>query len=238
MWADLRAGTILTLAENESLANSSGESVVSGTQTSFDPASGDWWIHVWTFDASLIETETNADGDGPGNFSVGNDNWEISLYRGATPEAERIWGPIGEAYDGFGGGVGSDEIGKLETDPSPSVTIFDYNDGSSSSFGAPNLWSAGTITQDFSALRSWVNSGPTGVALSIRLDGQNLILTWQQLPGLEYLLQSTPGIASPSWESVKQFPMILDDAAEISESIPISPDQTLLFYRLQTINPM
>lgn len=238
LWSDLRAGTILTLAENDSISNSSDEMVVSGSQTSFDPASGDWWIHVWTLDASLIETQTNAAGDGPGNFSVGNDNWEISLYRSATPEAERIWGPIGEAYAGFGGGIGSDEIGKLEVDPSPSVTNFDFNDGSSSSFGAPNLWSAGTITQDFTALRSWVSSEPTGVDLAIRLENQNVILSWQQLPGLEYRLDSSPNISSPSWKSLKQFPMILDDASEISESIPIAPDQTFQFYRVQAINPM
>ena len=44
------------------------------------------------------------------------------------------------------------EIFKLEANPSPFITPgSNYNDGSSSTFGAPNRWSSGTIVQDFSA---------------------------------------------------------------------------------------
>ena len=42
----------------------------------------------------------------------------------------------------------------MEADPTPYLNKNDYNDGTSSSFGAPNVWSAGTITQDFTALRN------------------------------------------------------------------------------------
>lgn len=38
-WSDLRAGTILTISEKDSVDLS--------TDTSFDPATGDWWIHVF-----------------------------------------------------------------------------------------------------------------------------------------------------------------------------------------------
>ena len=53
-------------------------------------------------------------------------------------------------------GIGSTEVFKLEEDPAPAANPFDglYNDGSSSTFGAPNIWSAGTTTQDFSAFYS------------------------------------------------------------------------------------
>ena len=48
-------------------------------------------------------------------------------------------------------GVGNEEIFKLEENHGTLITpLANYNDGTSSTFGAPNIWSAGTITQDFS----------------------------------------------------------------------------------------
>jgi hypothetical protein len=51
--------------------------------------------------------------------------------------------------------VGSDEVFKLEENPSPYIRPNSaYNDGTSSTFGQPNLWADGTQQQDFSALRN------------------------------------------------------------------------------------
>jgi hypothetical protein len=51
-------------------------------------------------------------------------------------------------------GIGADEVFKLEQDPGPFITpLAIYNDGSSSTFGAPNRYAAGTIEQDFGMLR-------------------------------------------------------------------------------------
>jgi hypothetical protein len=51
-----------------------------------------------------------------------------------------------------------------------------FRDGSSSSFGAPNLWSGGTFTQDFSVLRSVVPepgaAALVGVALAALLSAR------------------------------------------------------------------
>ena len=52
-------------------------------------------------------------------------------------------------------GIGNDEVFKLEEDPSSFITpAADYNDGTSSTFGSPNIYSAGSEQQDFTALRA------------------------------------------------------------------------------------
>lgn len=239
--SDLRIGTILTITETEVLVDGDGNQVVNGTDLSFNPSGDDWWINVWTFDSDLVETLTNVPGDLPGNFSVGNDNWEISLFDPAAGDAgEIIWGPLGEGVDGFGGGIGADEIGKLELDPQTGVTIFDYNDGSSSSFGGPNVWSAGTITQDFSVLRAWAAStgGGNSVPVTIQVDDQGVIsIAWERLPGLEYELQRAPSIASPAWERVSFYPMILDDSINHSEDLDVPAGDGSSFFRVLSSNP-
>ena len=131
--ADLRSGTILTVAAD--LASN----------VSFNPSAGDWWINL----------RSGASGDGiyisalP--FSVSNDNTQITLLdRSGVP----VFGPAGEGISPAGG-VGSDEVFKLEADPGPGITPgSNFQDGTSSTFGAPNLWSSGTVAQNFSALRA------------------------------------------------------------------------------------
>ena len=149
LWGDLRSGTIVTVAED----------VLS--DPSYNPASGDWWINVQASDTAsgLFITASN--------FSVSNDNTQITVLDALS----QIWfGPAGEGVQPASG-VGSVEVWKLEADPSAAITpTSTYNDGSSSSFGAPNRWSGGANMQDFSALRAVVpEPGSTtlfGVALA------------------------------------------------------------------------
>jgi hypothetical protein len=141
LWADVRSGTIITVSED--LAD----------DVSYDPAAGDWWINV--------QAANNGSGTyvTANNFKVSNDNWQLTIRDGGTT----IFGPAGEGI-APSGGVGSEEVGKLEEDPSAAITPQSaYNDGSSSSFGAPNRWSAGTEVQDFSQLRSVVDAEPDTV---------------------------------------------------------------------------
>ncbi len=171
LWSDLRAGTIITLSEEQMVntvdASSQAVSFDLSTNTSYDPLGGDFTIHVSTLQEageplSLVSTQTNIDGDDPGSFSVGKKDWEMTIFDGMTS-----LGPIGEAHGDFGG-IGGDEIGKLEADPSSLVTIDDYNDGSSSTFGSPNVWSSGSEQQDFSQLRALV---PEPASLSLLVVG-------------------------------------------------------------------
>ena len=172
IWNNLQAGTIITFSEQQFIQvdttdNGSGErnfthpdqvdgsfeaTIDLSTDTSYDPAADDWWIHVSTLEEAtsgspLVTAQTNIDGDGAGNFSVGNNDMHFHIFDASDIEVFSV------VEDDFGG-ISSKEMGKLEADPTPYLNKDDYNDGTSSSFGAPNVWSAGTITQDFTALRN------------------------------------------------------------------------------------
>jgi len=180
IWSDLRSGTIITVSEQFSVdeiveaANPVNDPVDTGfnfdlsTDASYDPAGGDWRIHVSTRDevnaaVPLITTLTNVDGDSAGDFSIGPADWEIRVFNGAAD----VFGPIGEAIE-FGnppdtfGGVNDEEIVRLEVDPSSMVTIADYDDEDRSTFGEPNVLAGGATVQDFSVLRSVIGGDVDG----------------------------------------------------------------------------
>lgn len=144
LWSDLRAGTIITVAED--IADDTG----------YDPFGGDWWINVQANDSGSGQFITAS------NFSVSNDDTQITLLDALS----QVWfGPAGEGIQPLTG-ISSREVWKLEANPSAQITpTSNYNDGSSSSFGAPNLWSGGAGVQDFSALRSAVVPEPTAATL-------------------------------------------------------------------------
>jgi hypothetical protein len=147
LWSDLRAGTIITVAED--LVD----------DPTYDPAGGDWWINVQASNTASGTFIT------AGNFSTSNDDTQITVLDALA----QVWfGPAGEGILPVSA-INNREVWKLEADPSGAITPTSaYNDGSSSSFGAPNRWSQGTFVQDFSALRSVVAPEP-GAALLLGL---------------------------------------------------------------------
>jgi hypothetical protein len=171
-WSDLRRGTILTISEQERITDVFDYSTVPATlrsydlrtDLSFDPSADDWHIHVSTEDEAenttpLLLTESNIEGDVLGNFAVSKDSWEMTIV---DDDGEVVFGPIGEAYEPQwgGSGINDEEVGKLEGPVAPAtleawqtVDITQFRDGSTSTFGSPNTFTAGTVTQDFSALR-------------------------------------------------------------------------------------
>jgi len=166
VWSNLLAGTIITISEKDQLQTEreDGTPVTFDLETdlSFDPrlepGAGDWHIHVSTNGERdrpdpLITTVTNVLGDEDGDFSVGNDDWSLIVYN--TTDGVIDFGPIGEALDDFPGKVSKREAVRLEADPSPLVTIADYDDTTTTSFGAPNAWGNDPVhVQDFSSLRT------------------------------------------------------------------------------------
>jgi hypothetical protein len=121
IWADLRAGTIVTVSE------------MLPDDTSYDPLGGDWWINVQANDTASGAYIT------PQSIRVSNRNWQL-LIRDAQDVA--VFGPAGEGIRPISG-VGNDEVFKLEQDPGPFITpLSNYEAGSSSTFGAPNRYSA------------------------------------------------------------------------------------------------
>jgi len=132
IWSDLRAGTIITVAEEVP------------SDVSYNPAAGDWWINV----------QANNNGDGlyveKSSFPVGATNWQLRI-RGAGTAGQVMFGPAGEGVSPASG-VSGTEICRLEADPSATVTrdSTDYDDGDDfSTFGAPNRWGE----QSFNKLR-------------------------------------------------------------------------------------
>ncbi len=160
IWSDLRSGTIITIREDDLSPPGYG---VLLTDLSYDPQNGDWWIHANVDDLTVVLQA---------GFKVDNDNWSLRIWDGAitcpippsvctgigsTAVIQDFVGEITALWGGTGG-VGNNEVGKLEQDPSaaaattPPVPM--YNDGTSSTFGSENLWLGGAIMQDFSALRA------------------------------------------------------------------------------------
>jgi hypothetical protein len=139
--ATLKAGTIITIAEDVP------EDV---SYDPVDPVSGDW----------VIQLRAGAGGSGtyvsatPFEVSHEDTTFEIRNENGLL-----VFGPTGEGV-GAPSGVSSREVAALEIDPSALVapTSPDYDDGTSSTFGAANALS-GNETQNFSSLR---NGTPVG----------------------------------------------------------------------------
>lgn len=134
VWSDLRSGTILTVSEQWG-----------DTADTYDPSLGNWWINVQAADSASGTYITAS------NFHVNNRNWQLTI---ANAAGGNVFGPAGEGIQPLSG-VNNQEVCKLEEDPGPGITPQSgYFDGQSSTFGSPNIWSAGAASQDLSVLRS------------------------------------------------------------------------------------
>lgn len=135
VWSDVRSGTIITV----------GESLPD--DVSFDPLNGDWWINVQAGAGGTGTYITATD------IKVSNKDWQLTVF---DLEGVPVFGPVGEGIKPTSG-IGKDEVFKLEEDPAKWIGVHSrFNDGSSSTFGAPNLYADGTVEQDFSFLRQEV----------------------------------------------------------------------------------
>ena len=96
LWADLRAGTIITVSENlpDNISN-------------YDPPNGKWWINV--------QAKTGASGTyiTAANFDVSQTNSQITIR---DSNGTSVFGPAGEGIKPASG-IGNDEIFHLEEDP-------------------------------------------------------------------------------------------------------------------------
>jgi hypothetical protein len=148
VWSDLRAGTILTIAEDVP------------TDLSFDPGSGDWWMNVQAANGGPGTYIT------PSNFPVNQTDWQLTIL---DAQGAQVFGPMGEhvPQDPIAGcfppidDVNSGEIFRLEQDPTALidpclVSLNDWEDGVISTFGSPNAWNSGSSVQSFADLRGLV----------------------------------------------------------------------------------
>lgn len=147
LWSSLAAGTIITI-RNE--AGTTGTPVPANP--SYNPVCGegaDWHIEIQALDTRFVtQAGTHA-------FQTDNDGWRMKIMNGSS--TIQTW--VGEPGSGCvlctGGGINSEEVGKLEQDPSSAAANSgaNYQDGSCSSYGEPNCWNSGVDTQCFDSLR-------------------------------------------------------------------------------------
>lgn len=144
VWSDLRAGTIVTVAEDEP------------TDLSFNPGGGDWWINVRAHSGGS-GTYISAQ-----NFPVNENDWNVTIL---DDTGAPVFGPIGEHVpitaecDPPQDDLNAGEIFRLEQDPTALIdpcfkTLNDWEDGVLSSFGQENIWNAGFATQSLAHLRN------------------------------------------------------------------------------------
>jgi hypothetical protein len=148
LWSDLRSGTIITVAEDVP------------DDPTYAPLSGDWWINVQAANTAsgLFITASN--------FSVSNDDTQITVLDALSAV---LFGPAGEGVQPLSA-INNREVWKLEADPSAAITpTSNFQDGTSSTFGAPNRWNSGANVQDFSALRAVVPEPAAATLIGVAL---------------------------------------------------------------------
>jgi hypothetical protein len=153
-WAAVPAGTVLTFIEDNTAQGGLDTELNRVSELS---TTGYIWSNIWIHDPFLVDADSSTFGDG---IVIDNDDTHFLLK---DSSGELVFGPAGEGVptidsdsDGItddSPGVNSEEIYKLEQDPEPAVDarFGAYNDGGSSTFGSPNVWSSGASSQSFIA---------------------------------------------------------------------------------------
>lgn len=128
--ADVRAGTILTIAEDLP------------EDAAYDPDRGDWRFHL-----RVAPDGAYAASDG---FDVTARDWRLTLW---DADGFVAFGPVGETVAPERG-LGDDEVGLLAADPGDALRRDgpEFVDATRSTYGAPNEWGQDGV-QDLSALR-------------------------------------------------------------------------------------
>lgn len=152
--SQIPVGTILTFTETQSTSDT-GLPILSRANTA-----GYSWSNIWMFDSILIDQENSLH---PDNRSISDLDTTVTI---TSSTGDVVYGPGGEsifAQDDDDNGfpddpisVSDEELLRLEGDPLSTVSpiSIDYDDGSGSTFGLPNIWSDGTLTQSFAPYRT------------------------------------------------------------------------------------
>ncbi|MDB4544412.1 lamin tail domain-containing protein [Akkermansiaceae bacterium] len=165
--ATIPAGTILTFTEEATTSNT-GLNLFSSLH-----ASSYAWTNIWMHDSILIDQSTSTHPESP---AIGSRNTRVTI---TASDNSVIYGPSGESVgtrdtdlngtpDEFID-LGGLDVFKLEENPSVTVNPVygSYDDGSSSTFSGPNIWSSGASTQSLNQYLS-TNTPPLFGSLSSR----------------------------------------------------------------------
>jgi hypothetical protein len=152
-WAAVPAGTLLTFTQNTTAEGGLDTAI---NKTSKLDSDGYLWSNIHLLDPFFIDQENSTT---EGKMAINSSNTQFVVFNAADIP---IFGPSGEGVltidtdmDGFpddSPSVNSKEVYKLEQNPTPAIDAMfaSYDDGTSSSFGSPNVGSAGAFVQDFS----------------------------------------------------------------------------------------
>jgi len=147
----LKAGTIIVLREDASADTFPDRSALA-CDISVDNGSWDDIIELRTNGTYVTEGGSN-------DWQVDNDDWAARILDAGSAVVQSWVGEDTAAADiRTGSGLSSEEVGKLEEDPSAAaadytpVQLGNYNDGDTSTYGDPNLWNSGANEQCFDAL--------------------------------------------------------------------------------------
>lgn len=226
-WQSVPAGTILTFIDR----TDHSDDITTPTRlnaTSQLSSTGFLWSNIYVNDPFMVDQQASTFGD---SFLVDNDDTQLTIR---NTLGQPIFGPAGEGVPNedttlngipdTGGGVSSREVFKLEANPALGIDpLFAdafvnpsspgrFNDGTSSSFGAPNEWSdAGTpntqaftpfVTTNsppaFTTLPVVTNSGETYL-YQIEVsdpDGDNVTISASELPEFLSLTDHGDGTAT------------------------------------------
>ncbi|YCM42361.1 lamin tail domain-containing protein [Verrucomicrobiaceae bacterium 227] len=113
---------------------------------------GWFWTNINLHDRALVElSDYSANGLRNHTTAIWHQQLAVTV---SSPDSFRgvVMGPAGERT-ATNLDLGSDEVFKLEEDPTSTTSPIhgNYDDGETSTFGAPNLWDDRQATQDFSA---------------------------------------------------------------------------------------
>lgn len=216
IWSDLRAGTIITIAEDVP------------NDISYDPAAGDWWINVQASDEAAGKYISAK------SFPVSNKNWQLRIRNIAGAV---VFGPAGEGI-APNAKVGDTEVFLLKEDPSLAIPANspDYDTNKEfSTFGATNRWG----TQDINDLRPVVApkaatialTGPNGAeALTA---GAVVTIQWQSTGITETVLVEFSLDAGFSWTAV--YPPNIGNTGQYRWLVPLV-DSNQALVRVSSVN--
>ncbi len=216
IWSDLRAGTIITVAQEVP------------SDVSYDPAAGDWWINV--------QAKNGADGKyiSAKSFTVSSKDWRLRIRNvaGAT-----VFGPVGEGISPLTG-VGTTEVFQLKGEPTAAIEADSPKYAPTdkfSTFGAPNLWGG----QDFNDLRPVLDPKPASITVlapnggEAFTSGKVVTVRWQSTGITETVLVEFSINDGASWTSV--YPPNVGNTGQYKWLVPLV-DSTKAMIRVSSSN--
>lgn len=232
-------GTLLTLTEEQSTSPSAF------ALFSNRGSGGYTWSNIWMHDTILIDQDVSSH---PENPAIGSSDTLFTLRNSAD---EIVYGPSGESValrDETGNGIGdstislnSEEVFKLEANADFGITPLNinYDDGSTSTFGQPNIWASNTMTQTFTNLASGTDTPSFGIISNTIASAGSYSATATN-PGTAVTIVAAPDFldidtsASPITFSNNR-PLTAVDTG--GHEVTLQSGDGFLVYQLQVLNP-